>query len=351
MSETEQEQEQEQIQDTAESNENVVVIEKNIGALGDTRYHKYGEILEKAKEALKRYEEGGAGQQMLLVAERITSKFPDLCMKSQLSGKVTAPLLNSVTMKRKRSLFAAADKSIQRRRVVLERLKRNYKKRCEDEKKVSSTGLDVALDNLKKRKMAEIDGDFAPPPAPVSGYNIWQGQLKFKLMNERDTLANPNRPEEYDDINASDLINNIENKASAADMGKIWRIEVSEIDKRYYSVMAQEIRKELASQYKEYCSTGTFSKSQYFEHFSFESDGSKKGVWLRCSGSGNDLEAWLRTHFESDEFKSKLNEAQKKATQKQAYHAKSSEDLDDDKNMNEDNQPDNDVSMQVSKLK
>jgi len=126
--------------------------------------------------------------------------------------------------------------------------RRKFKKRLYNERADKANDLAIVLDNLRSRKSAEMDRPGAPPPVPTSGYNIWMGQMKFKLMHLRGKQESdddrPSSPSQmYEDDLMPNFINDQENKASAADMGKLWRSEVSEQEKRYYSVICVEIRK------------------------------------------------------------------------------------------------------------
>ena len=113
-----------------------------------TDVNKYNDLLAECDAAIQDFQEGD-GYLSMLSAEHIVSKYPDLSrhMKGTLNGpeksKVGAP-----PVKRRRKF--AIDKSVQRRRVVLERLKKRYKARKEDEKKDSACDLELALLNIKQ---------------------------------------------------------------------------------------------------------------------------------------------------------------------------------------------------------
>jgi len=125
----------------------------------------------------------------------------------------------------------------------------------------------------KKRKQLEYEKPNAPPPPPQSGFNIWQMHYSLKLKYENSTKK-------------------------SFDLGKVWRLEVSEADKDYYSDMAKEIKKECTAQFQEFCATGAYAKSEQFCQNSFHVKGGQLiyTVWMRVAGSSTkcgELEQWL----------------------------------------------------------
>lgn len=287
------------------------------------------DTIRKCDDVLRDFEtESGDGKKLLDEAMTLIKGYPDLNMKSQLilpwqlrtRGPVTAAVKREQSMRSKRRLRQShlALQSQHKRTRFFEVYRRKFKKRLYNERADKANDLAIVLDNLRSRKSAEMDRPGAPPPVPTSGYNIWMGQMKFKLMHLRGKQESdddrPSSPSQmYEDDLMPNFINDQENKASAADMGKLWRSEVSEQEKRYYSVICVEIRKDIALQFQQYAATGKYEKSKRFDHFSFESDGSKKGVWMRKQGAGNGLERWLRDHFKSEGFLRAQKEREKKA--------------------------------------
>lgn len=154
----------------------------------------------------------------------------------------------SMRSKRRLRQSHLALQSEHKRTRFFEVYRRKFKKRLYNERADKANDLAIVLDNLRSRKSAEMDRPGAPPPVPTSGYNIWMGQMKFKLMHLRGKQESddgrPSSPSQmYEDDLMPNFINDQENKASAADMGKLWRSEVPEQEKRYYSVICVEIRK------------------------------------------------------------------------------------------------------------
>mmetsp|Transcript_10796 Transcript_10796/g.14113 ORF Transcript_10796/g.14113 Transcript_10796/m.14113 type:complete len:333 (+) Transcript_10796:216-1214(+) len=301
-----------------------------IEALSDGNEHDpVYDTIKKCDDVLRDFEsESGDGKKLLDEAMELIKGYPDLNMKSQLilpwqlrtRGPVTAAVKREQSMRSKRRLRQShlALQSEHKRTRFFEVYRRKFKKRLYNERADKANDLAIVLDNLRSRKSAEMDRPGAPPPVPTSGYNIWMGQMKFKLMHLRGKQESddgrPSSPSQmYEDDLMPNFINDQENKASAAEMGKLWRSEVPEQEKRYYSVICVEIRKDIALQFQQYAATGKYEKSKRFDHFSFESDGSKKGVWMRKQGAGNGLERWLRNHFKSEGFLRAQKEREKKA--------------------------------------
>ena len=151
--------------------------------------------------------------------------------------------------------------------TIFTNLKRDYQKR-------SQTIDALKMSSNKKRKQLEYDKPNAPPPPPQSGFNIWQTHYSLKLKYEDDSSK------------------------KTFDLGKIWRLEVSEGDKDYYSDTAKEIKKECTEQFQEFCATSSYRESENFCQNSFyvKSENLIFKVWMRAAGSDtecSELEQWL----------------------------------------------------------
>jgi hypothetical protein len=108
----------------------------------------------------------------------------------------------------------------------------------------------------RRRIIREKDLPQAPSEPPPSGYIVFVGQMTTKIRHDRSNEQH----------NQTKVVQEI---------SKMWRLALSEQDRKYYNDFSEQARKEYERQHLEFRATGHYTPSEVFEKV----DGT--GLWLR----------------------------------------------------------------------
>lgn len=155
----------------------------------------------------------------------------------------------------------------------IEELKRNHFHRTHHQQQHTESSAqkwDKPRAAGERRRRVQRDDLNAPAEPPPSGYIIFVGQMTTKIRHDRSGERH-------------------NQTAVVQEISKVWRINLSDEDQKYYHEMADYIRTEYKTQYLEYRATGSFTPSDSYKRVG--------NFWThRKKHEKNDLELELDTY-------------------------------------------------------